>query len=149
MRRYREESTTTLVSSEHMHTHAHQKLRTGVAAICLALPLLLAPVTAEAKPKPRSCNSSDLRYSFMPGQPKFFGVFNLTITGGTCATAHHVAKDWQKQFEANVKAGHDKKPRLMDGYAFKTLDAHEAQAFIEQGTKGRTTIRFKYRVPNG
>lgn len=133
------------------HAHAH-RLRIALAAAGLALAVVLpaAPAAAATKrPRTLKCNSADLRYPFMPGGPKTFGVFNLKVTGGTCATAHRVAKDWMKRFEANLKAGHDKLPRLIDGFSFKNLPAHEAQTFTEQGTKGATKIRFDYRVPNG
>ncbi len=137
-----------------MQTHIH-RIRRAAATSALAVAgalAVLAPsvaVAAKAKPKTVKCNSADLRYPFMPGGPKTFGVFNLKITAGTCATAHHVAKDWMTKFEAAIKAGRLKLPRLIDGFTFKNLPAHAAQTFTEQGTKRATTIRFDYRVPNG
>ena len=94
-------------------------------------------------------SSGDLRYPFMPGGPKTFGVFNLKITGGGCATAHGVAKQWMQRFEASIRSGHLKLPKSVSGFTFTTLPAHAAQTYTERGVKGGTTIRFDYRVPNG
>jgi hypothetical protein len=116
-----------------------------IAAIAAAL---IAPAAATAAGAV-TCKSSDLRYPFMPGGPKSFGVFKLRINHGTCATAHTVAKAWKKKFEAALSAGHLKLPKSVDGFGFKTLPAHQAQTYSEKGTKGRTTITFDYRVPNG
>jgi hypothetical protein len=103
---------------------------------------LLAAATAQAKPK--TCKSADLRYPFEPGGPKTFGVFKLTVEGGSCGTAHSVAKAWKQAFEVKFKV-----PKSVKGFAFKTLKPTEAQSYNERGRKGATTIRFVYRVPNG
>jgi hypothetical protein len=95
------------------------------------------------------CKSSDLRYSFSQGGPKDFGVFKLYIQGGTCTTAHRVAKAWMKKFERNLHNGSEKRPRSVRGFTFKGLPSKEAQTFRERGTRDLTTINFKYRVPNG
>ena len=122
-------------------------------AICAgALMLLTVPVfvsSAAVAAKPAHFSSADLRYPFMRGGPKNFGVFGLQITGGTCSTAHTVAKEWMKRFEANLRAGHVKLPRSVSGFTFTTLPAKAAQTYRERGTKRATTIRFDYRVPNG
>jgi hypothetical protein len=107
----------------------------------LALALLPA---ATAHAKPRTCKSADLRYPFQEGGPKTFGVFKLTIEGGSCTTAHRVAKAWKDAFEVKYKV-----PKTVAGFAFKTLKPTEAQSYNERGRKGATTIRFVYRVPNG
>ena len=95
------------------------------------------------------CKSADLRYPFSPGGPKTFGVFRLRITGGRCATAHRVAKEWMERFEANISAGRVKLPRSVAGFTFTTLSPTEAQTYRERGRRQATTIRFDYRVPNG
>ena len=95
------------------------------------------------------CHSSDLRYAFSPGAPKSFGVFRLRVGGGSCATARRVAHAWGNAFEINIHNGSATLPRLVRGFAFVTLPAREAQTYREHGTKGATTIRFDYRVPNG
>ena len=109
---------------------------------------LLAASAADAK-APLSCKSGDLRYPFKKGGPKTFGVFNLTITGGTCATAHGVAKTWMQRFEASLRKGTLKLPHSVSGFTFTTLRPNAAQTFRERGRKRSTTIRFDYRVPNG
>jgi hypothetical protein len=124
-------------------------MRRAVLLLAIACAVALAPAgAADAKPA-RSCSSTDLRYPFRPGGPKTFGVFKLRITGGTCRTAHRVAKTWMKRFEANIKAGHVKLPRSVEGFTFTTLRATEAQTYRERGRRRATTIRFDYRVPNG
>jgi hypothetical protein len=118
------------------------------AAVLLAALVALLPAAA-ANAKPRTCNSSDLRYPFMPGQPKFFGVHKLRVTGAGCATAHRVAKAWMKRFEANLKRGSDKLPRHVRGFTFKQVPVRAAQTFGLRGTQGKTVVRFNYVVPNG
>src|SRR3954462_6414419 len=119
------------------------------AAVLLAALVALLPA-AVANAKTRTCNSSDLRYAFMPGQPKFFGVHKLRVTGGRCAGAHRVAKAWMKRFEANIKRpGPLKLPRHVRGFTFKQVPVKAAQTFGLRGTRGRTVIRFNYVVPNG
>jgi hypothetical protein len=119
-----------------------------VALLVVAAWCAPGAVAASAK-KPTSCKSGDLRYPFMPGGPKDFGVFKLTITGGSCSTAHSVAKAWQKRFEASIRSGRLNVPKSVSGFSFTTLPATEAQQYRERGRKGATTIRFDYRVPNG
>jgi hypothetical protein len=119
----------------------------AVVAVAIAA-MLLSPAAAGAATTLR-CKSADLRYAFRPGGPKTFGVFRLRITGGTCRTAHRVAKDWMAKFEARIRAGNAKPPRLVDGFAFTTLPPTAAQTFSERGRRRTTTIRFDYRVPNG
>jgi hypothetical protein len=115
------------------------------AAVGLAL---LAPATAGAKPL--TCKSADLRYPFQPGGPKTFGVFKLRITGGTCATAHRIAKAWMTKFEADLrKPGPVKLPKKIAGFTFTTLAPNAAQTYRERGRRQSTTIRFDYVVPNG
>ena len=113
------------------------------AILPTALLLALLPA-ATADAKPRTCKSADLRYPFQEGGPKSFGVFKLTVEGGSCTTAHRVAKAWKDKFEVAYKV-----PRTVAGFTFKTLKPTEAQSYNERGRKGATTIRFVYRVPNG
>src|SRR3954447_9298854 len=119
----------------------------------LAAGAVLAVLAVAAAPAPaaptRTCRSTDLRYPFMPGGPKTFGVFKLRVTGGTCSTAHRVAKAWMAEFEANLRAGSEKLPRSVQGFAFKNLPAHAAQTYTERGRRAATTVRFDYVVPNG
>jgi hypothetical protein len=124
----------------------HVPLRGALCAVAIACGL---PPAAAADAKSPSCKSADLRYPFQPGGPKTFGVFQLRITGGTCTTAHRVAKAWMKEFEANLSAGRVKLPREVGGYRFTTLAPNAAQTYRERGRKRDTTIRFDYRVPNG
>jgi hypothetical protein len=118
-----------------------------IAAIALC-GALLVPASADARTYAR-CKSADLRYPFMPGGPKSFGVFRLKIAGGSCTTARRVAKDWMTQFERDIRRGRLRLPRSVDGFTFTTLRAMEAQTYRERGVKGTRTLRFDYRVPNG
>jgi hypothetical protein len=122
-------------------------VRIAVVAAAAAFVLLAAPTASVARTV--SCKSTDLRFPFQPGGPKSFGVFRLRIDGGRCATAHRVAKDWKKRFEANLRAGHDTLPRSVDGFTFTSLPVKAAQTFRMRGRKGKVTIRFDYVVPNG
>jgi hypothetical protein len=115
----------------------------------LLITACLLPGSAAAAASQRNCRSADLRYPFQPGGPRTFGVFELATTHGSCATAHAVAKAWMSRFETAFRAGHLIMPRSVDGFRFKTLPAHEAQAFGERGVMGATTISFLYRIPNG
>jgi hypothetical protein len=121
-------------------------LRLLVAA---ALALALAPA-APAAAAPRACRSADLRYPFQAGGPKDFGVFRLKITGGSCPTAHRVAKAWMKRFEAGLrKPGPVRLPRHVDGFTFTQLPPNAAQTYRLKGRRHSTTLRFDYVVPNG
>lgn len=122
-------------------------IKLSIAAVLISACLL--PATAAAAASPRTCRSSDLRYPFQPGGPRTFGVFELAVAHGSCATAHAVAKAWMARFETAFRAGHLTMPRSVDGFRFKTLPAHEAQAFRERGQMGATTVSFLYRIPNG
>jgi hypothetical protein len=125
-------------------------LRVALAMLACAGALMAATAAAAtAARKPLRCRSADLRYPFQPGGPKDFGVFKLAVTGGGCRTAHRVAHAWMKRFEAHIRAGELKLPRLVDGFTFKNLPVREAQTFRERGRRRGTTIRFDYRVPNG
>jgi hypothetical protein len=123
-------------------------VRVWIAVFAVFAVVLACAGIAEAK-APVKCKSADLRYPFMPGGPKDFGVFKLRITGGSCATAHRVAKTWMKRFEAAISAGHVKLPHSVNGFTFKTLNAHMAQTYSERGRKPGATLWFDYRVPNG
>src|SRR5436305_15236576 len=114
-------------------------LRSPALAAAVAGLALLAAAPAEAKTK--ACKSSDLQFPFMPGGPKFFGVHKLKGTGGTGATAHRVAKDWKKRFEANLRKGSEKRPRHVDGITFSDVPVHAAQTFRLKSVRGATTIR--------
>jgi len=119
------------------------------AAVLLAALAVLLPAAA-ANAKTRTCKSSDLRYAFMPGQPKFFGVHKLRVTGGGCATARRVAKRWMKRFEAGIKQpGPLRLPKHVRGFTFKQVPVKASQTFGLRGTRGGTVIRFNYVVPNG
>jgi len=121
--------------------------RLTLVAIALAAALVVAPAAA-ARPT-LTCKAADLRYPFVPGGAKNFGVFNLTVTGGSCTTAHRVAKAWMTRFEASIMAGNSKPPKSILGFTFVTLPSNAAQTYRERGRKGTTSIRFDYRVPNG
>jgi hypothetical protein len=127
--------------------------RHTLAAVFILIACAVVPETAAgaaaASPPARNCNSADLRYPFQPGGPKTFGVFQLRIAGGPCATAHRVAAAWMKRFETAFRAGRTVVPRSVSGFRFTTLPAREVQAFPERGESGRTTIWFDYRIPNG
>jgi len=95
------------------------------------------------------CRSADLRYPFEPGGPKTFGVFKLQVTGGTCRTAHRVARSWMAEFELEGLLGRVRLPRKVAGFRFTDLPPDAAQTYRQRGRRGSTTIRFDYRVPNG
>jgi hypothetical protein len=118
----------------------------GAASAGMAAVASAGPVASATSLK---CKSADLRYPFMPGGPNDFGVFALRVAGGRCGTAHRVANDWMKRFETALSAGHVRVPHQVDGFTFKTLPATQAQQYREQGSRGSTTIRFDYFVPNG
>jgi hypothetical protein len=129
-----------------------QRIRSRHALCAAVVPLAVAafaPATAAQASSTLRCKSADLRYRFQPDLPKDFGVFKLRITGGSCRTAHRVAKAWMNEFEGDLLRGHVKLPRSVLGYRFTTLPATEAQTYNERGRKAATTIRFDYRVPNG
>jgi hypothetical protein len=110
----------------------------------------LLPATASGSTRAHRCNSTDLRYPFMPGGPRSFGVFELRVANGRCATAHRIAEEWMRRFEASFRGrGPLRVPRLVEGFRFTTLQIPEVQAFPERGRKGATTIWFDYRIPNG
>jgi hypothetical protein len=118
-------------------------------AALLATVAALLPAAASARTL-RRCNSADLRYPFMKGGPDDFGVFKLRITGGRCATAHRVAKAWQKRFEADIRrAGALTFPHHVRGFTFATPTVPEPQTFHVRGHRRATVIRFNYVVPNG
>jgi hypothetical protein len=125
-----------------------RQIRIGVAALLVVATCTLAAAKATATPL-RSCSSADLRYPFQPGGPKAFGVFELRIAGGPCATAHGVAAAWMKRFEAAFRAGRTVVPRSAAGFRFTTLPAREPQEFRERGRSANTTIWFDDRIPNG
>ena len=127
------------------------RVRTTICTAAVALGgtvALPASAVADARPTLR-CKSADLRYSFVPGGPKTFGVFRLRIRGGRCATAHRVAEAWMTRFEDNISEGRVRLPRFVLGFTFTTLAATEAQTYRERGRRRATTIRFDYRVPSG
>ena len=122
-------------------------LRTLGIALLAALALL--PAASAGAATTQRCKSADLRYPFEPGGPKTFGVFALRVTGGTCTTAHRVAKGWMNAFEGDLLRGHLRLPRSVRGFTFTTLTPNAAQTYRERGRRRATTIRFDYRVPNG
>jgi hypothetical protein len=52
-------------------------------------------------------------------------------------------------FEAEIKKGHVKLPKSVQGYAFKRLPNKLVQTYTLRGRKGAATVRFNYVVPNG
>jgi hypothetical protein len=125
-------------------------MRPHALAPAAAVLALFAAAPAADAAKTRTCRSSDLRYPFEPGGPKDFGVFRLKITGGSCRTAHRVAKDWQRRFEARLrKPGALRLPRRVDGFTFTQLPPNAAQTYRLKGRRSATTLRFDYVVPNG
>ena len=118
-----------------------------ILALALTVSLLGAGV-ADARPT-RNCSSADLRYPFEPGGPKTFGVFKLQVTGGSCATAHRVAKRWMERFEADLQAGRVRLPKSVSGFTFRELEPNAAQTYRLRGRRDETSIRFDYVVPNG
>ena len=115
-----------------------------LAATAATVALLAAAIPAHAAQ--RICPSADLRYPFTPGGPKTFGVFRLTVSGGSCATARRAARAFQKKLEASTSPA---PPRSAGGFTFTTLPATAAQTFRERGRRGGVTVRFDYVVPNG
>jgi hypothetical protein len=124
-------------------------MRTRQLLAATAVALAFVPAAA-ADAKPVTCKSADLRYPFQEGGPRTFGVFHLRITGGTCTTAHRVAKAWMTKFEADLqKAGPVKLPRKIEGFTFTSLPATAAQTYRMRGVKTTKRINFDYVVPNG
>jgi hypothetical protein len=122
--------------------------RLPAIAVVLAVALgALATPAAAATPRP--CRAADLRYPFMPGGPKTFGVLRLTIVRGSCTTARRVAKAWGKAFEASSDGTDASLPRSAAGFSFTQLETTRAQEYRLRGRRGTTSIRFDYRVPNG
>lgn len=121
--------------------------RLALIALAVAAALVAAPA-ASARPT-LTCKSADMRYPFVPGGAKNFGVFGLLVTGGSCTTARRVAKAWMTRFEASIRSGSVTPPRSAGGFTFTTLPTSAAQTYRERGRKGTTSIRFDYRVPNG
>jgi hypothetical protein len=117
--------------------------------VCAAVVAVAAAAPAAKAAPTRVCKSADLRYPFEPGGPKTFGVFKLQITGGSCATAHDVAKRWMRRFEADLREGRIRLPRRVRGFRFRSMPPREAQTYRLRGRRDATTIRFDYRVPNG
>lgn len=119
-------------------------------ALLLAAVVALLPAAAAGARTTHRCNSADLRFPFMKGGPKVFGVLKLRITGGRCATAHRVAKIWKRRFEADTRnTGPLRFPRHVRGFTFPTPTVPAAQTFSVRGTRGKTVIRFNYMVPSG
>jgi hypothetical protein len=122
----------------------------AIVLVVVSLAVLIAAAPAGAAPATRTCRSADLRYPFEHGGPRTFGVFNLRITGGTCATAHRVARAWMRAFEKRLRGpGRLRLPRSVAGFRFTTLPPEAAQTYRERGRRRSTTIRFDYVVPNG
>jgi hypothetical protein len=118
-----------------------------LSIVALAVALAAAPA-ASARPT-ATCKSLDMRYAFVPGGAKNFGVFQLLVTGGSCATARRVARAWMTKFEASIQSGSGTPPRSAAGFTFTTLRSSAAQTYRERGRRGTTSMRFDYRVPNG
>ena len=97
------------------------KLRVSILLVAVVALLAVAPPAHGAAT--RSCKAGDLHYPFQPGGPKTFGVFKLTVTGGSCAKAHRVARSWMAEFELNLLLGKVKLPRKVAGFSFKSLPA--------------------------
>ena len=122
------------------------RIRHALALTAVGLAFLPA-ATADAKTS--TCKSADLRYPFQPGGPKTFGVFRLRVTGGSCTTAHRVAKAWMTKFEANIDNGSGARPKSAAGFTFTELPPNAAQTYRLRGTKAKTRINFDYVIPNG
>jgi hypothetical protein len=98
----------------------------------------------------QTCKSADLRFPFEPGAPKIFGVSQLRVSGGTCATAHRVAKEWGRRFRAEDRpTGPTHIPKKVLGFTFTSLPIHAVQELSLRGVKGSTRINFHYVIPNG
>src|SRR3954470_10288651 len=106
-------------------------MRTRLAIAAVGAVTLLPVAHADAATV--RCTSADLRYPFQTGGPKTFGVFHLRIAGGSCSTAHAVAKAWKRKFEVKYDL-----PKAVNGYAFTELPATAAQTYRLRGVKGST-----------
>jgi hypothetical protein len=116
------------------------------ATLIAALAAVPSAAPAAVDAKTLRCASADLRYGIQEGMPHFFGVHRLKVTDGTCATAHRVAKRWQRRFERSPTAT---LPRKVYGFRFRQLPPNAAQTYRLKGTRGTTVVRFAYVVPNG
>ena len=124
-------------------------MRSRYALATFAVAVLLVPA-APADAATVRCKSADLRYPFQPGGPKTFGVFRLRITGGTCPTAHRIAKAWMTRFEATIREERRVElPRRVQGFTFTSLPPNAAQTYRLRGVRRSTRINFDYLVPNG
>jgi hypothetical protein len=92
----------------------------------------------------RACKSSDLRFSYMRGQPKYFGVFHLRERGTTCGVARKLARDAGRKILPSGKV-----PARVDGFRLTEFRAPQAQTFGVRGRKGSAVVTFWYVVPNG
>jgi hypothetical protein len=123
-----------------------QRILIAAVAVALAAVPAATATAATSTATARHCGSADLRYPFRKGLPRDFGVWRLKVTGGSCRTAHRVAKRWQRRFEASPTAT---LPRHVDGFRFRSLPPREAQTYRLRGTREATVVRFDYVVPNG
>src|SRR5919206_5378008 len=104
-------------------------------ALTAALAAVPAAASAASAPQTLRCKSADLRYAFQDGLPRDFGVWRLRIANGTCATAHRVAKRWQRRFERSLEA---RLPRRVDGFRFHQLPPNAAQTYRLRGVRDAT-----------
>ena len=117
-----------------------------LAVSALLASLAVVPAATATTPKTLRCASADLRYPFQEGLPNDFGVWRLKITNGSCATAHRIAKTWQRRFEQSSTGA---LPRTVRNFRFRQLPPNAAQTYRLRGTRGATVVRFDYVVPNG
>jgi hypothetical protein len=111
-------------------------LAAGVAAALCAFPAAAATT--------RSCKSSDLRFAYRAGQPKYFGVFHLRERGTTCGVARTLARDAGRKILPTGKV-----PARVDGFRLTQFQPPQAQTFGVRGRKGSAVVTFWYVVPNG
>ena len=122
------------------------RIRHALALTAVGLAFLPA-ATADAKTS--TCKSADLRYPFQPGGPKTFGVFRLRVTGGSCTTAHRVAKAWMTKFEANIDNGSGARPKSAAGFTLHRVAAERRPDLPPARHQAKTRINFDYVIPNG
>jgi hypothetical protein len=122
---------------------ARPRLTAAALAVTAAALVAAAPAPAATS---HHCASRDLRFPFQPGMAKTFGVHRLRISGGSCATAHRIAKRFDHRFRTSQS---ENPPRHVHGWTFESLPFKAAQTFRLRGTEGARVVRFNYLVPNG
>ena len=121
-------------------------LRRVAVLATFASALAAAPAAIASTDGAQRCRAADLRYGIQDGMPRDFGVWRLRVTGGSCTTAHRVARAFQLKL---IQSPTGKVPRTVAGFQIDQLPPHAAQTYTLRATRGRTIVEFDEVVPNG